>query len=46
MVSQWEIEMSTTPWDNETEKLFFNRFSHMIDKQCLEQWLLSNGHGN
>ena len=40
---QWYGFSMGSPWDNE---IIFHRFSYMIDKQCLEQWLLSNGHGN
>ena len=32
MASQWEIQTSTTLWDNESERLFFIRSSYMIDK--------------
>ena len=33
MASQWKIEKrSTSPWDNEIERLFFNRSSCVIDK--------------
>ena len=46
MASQWEMEMFTNVRDNETEGLFFNRSSYVIEKQCLEQWLLGNSHGN
>ena len=47
MASQWEIGRSTTPWDNKTEDYFsIDVHNYIIDKQCLEQWLLSNSHGN